>query len=268
MEWSKAEDAVIADMVATVRGRQHRLDLRPPTRFGRNVTFWAPPHFVNATGIDVHGFVAELDATIRTRGMVMYDRQIVAASLAEAEWIESIFEPESPEDSFDVPPRLEWGEAQRRYFGLEAPYQMADEPGGFTWSHLVIGLPEPYLQGEELIAGVIHGVEDRRNFECGCHSATVVYTTRRRLLCMSCGATHLVLTAPLDIGPTRLLTADEWVALRDEDVKPATTDASRNRAAGSVNEPTCTSSSTCAGPTANLQGAGQPCANVATPRRP
>lgn len=186
VEQSTADDAVISDIVATVRERQQRRDLRPPTRFGRTLAFWAPQRFVSTTGIDVDGFVAELDETIRTRGMVLYDRQIVTTPLAEAEWIESIFEPDSPEGSFEVPPRAEWGEAQQRYFALDAPYQMADESGGFTWSHLVIGLPESYLRAEELIAGLIHGVEDRRYLECECHSATIVYTTRHRLLCMSC----------------------------------------------------------------------------------
>ena len=142
VEWSDADDAVIADIVAMVNERQHRRDLRPPTRFGRTLAFWAPPRFVSSSGIDVDGFVAELDVTIRTRGMVLYDRQIVTTSLAKAAWIESIFEPDSPQDSFEVPPRAEWSEAQQRYFGLDHPLQMADERDGFTWSHLVIGLPE------------------------------------------------------------------------------------------------------------------------------
>lgn len=216
-EWSEADDAVIADIVATALNCQQRRDYRPQTRFGRTLAFWAPKRFVSSTGIDVVSFVAELDRTIRARGMILYDRQIVSTSLAVIEWIESIFEPESPEGSFEVPPRVEWGEAQQRYFGLDDPYQMTDDPGDFTWSHIVIGLPEPYLRPEELIAGVIDGVEDSRYLECTCHSASVVYTTRHRLVCMSCGMTHLVLSEPLYIVPTRLLTADEWVAFFDPD---------------------------------------------------
>lgn len=38
--------------------------------------------------------MADADLTIRTPGMVLYDRQIVTASLPEAEWIETIVEPE------------------------------------------------------------------------------------------------------------------------------------------------------------------------------
>jgi hypothetical protein len=207
----------MANIVATVRERQHRRDIRPPTRFGRTLAFWAPPRFVSSSGIDVDGFVTEMDTIIRGRGVVLSDRQIVTTSLAEAEWIESIFEPDAPEGSFEVPPRAEWGEAQQRYFGLESPYQMADEQGGFTWSHLVIALPEPYLGPDERIVGVIHGIEDRRYLECPCHLSTVVYTSRHRLLCMSCGMTHLVLAEPLPISATRLVTADEWIAFFDCD---------------------------------------------------
>lgn len=117
---------------------------------------------------------------------------------------------ESLARDFPIPERRLWAPEQRAYFGLEHPYQMADEGDRFTWSHIMIQVIGPYLEQDELIAGIVHGELDNYSFYCPCHSATVVYTTRQRLICMSCGATHAVLRRPLKSVPPHLLTPQEW----------------------------------------------------------
>lgn len=226
-----ADDAVIDEIVTRTRERHDVRQLRPPSRFGRTVAFWAPRRFVGPSGIDVDGFIADLDATVRARGMVLYDGQVVTTLLDNAEFIESLFEPDSPDTSFKVPARRHWGAAQRDHFGLDNPFQMADNAGPFTWSHLVVSIGEAYLRAHERIVGLVHGHEDHHYLYCPCHNATVVYTTRHRVLCMSCGVTHAVLREPLAVVPRQLLTAEDWVALfdhggqrRDEDVDLATVD--------------------------------------------
>jgi ribosomal protein S27E len=212
-----ANEAVIKEIAARARERYDVRRLRPATRFTKVAAFWAPRRFVGSSGIDVEAFISELDTTIRTRGMVLYDGQVLTASLEEnAESIESIFEPDCLDDALEVPARREWGAGQRDYFGVDDPYQMADEAEPFTFSHLVVSIAEPYLRPDEAIAALVHGQEDGRYLYCPCHSATVVYTTRQRVLCMSCGATHAVLREPLPIVPVCILSAEEWAALFDE----------------------------------------------------
>lgn len=76
---------------------------------------------------------------------------------------------------------------------------------------------ESFLGPEELIVGLIHGTADRCAFTCECHEAAVVYTTRSRLVCMSCGYTHLVLQEPLHVAPRAQLSAEDWAELFDHD---------------------------------------------------
>lgn len=183
---------------------------REPTPFSKVLAFWAPRRFVTMAGIDVEAFVADINDKVRERGFVMWDRQVLTTPLDGDERVDVIFEPESLDRPLETPDRAPWEEEQRRYFGLDAPYQMADERDSFTWSHIMTQIIEPYLGSGELIAGVLHGETDGRYFYCPCHSATVVYTTRRRLVCMSCGATHVVFREPLAVRQGALLTGDDW----------------------------------------------------------
>lgn len=212
---ARPEDDEIAEIVSYYRNTSQIRRMRPSTRFTRSLAFWAPRRFVSESGIDVDGFLADLEDKIRSRGMVTFDRQIVTTFLDGAEVIESIFEPSEPDLPFPAPERCEWGDIQRNYFQLHHPYQMAEEAGDFTYSHLIVTVAEPFLSPGELISGLVHGVTDRRYYECTCHEAAVVYTTRRRLVCMSCGFTHVVLSEPLSMQSRQLLTSDEWVAYFD-----------------------------------------------------
>jgi hypothetical protein len=214
-ERNGVSDADIAAIVEHFRDTHHVRTLRPATRFTRSLAFWAPRRFVSSTEIDVDGFVEHLDGMISSRGMVLYDRQIATTLLEKAEAIESFFERDTA--PFPEPAHFEWGPKQREYFGLDDPYQMAEHPGDFTYSHIVVHTAEPYLQPGELIAGLLHGVTDSYYYGCGCHRYDTVYTTRHRLVCMGCGFTHLVLDAALAVPPGGLLTAEEWVELFDHD---------------------------------------------------
>jgi hypothetical protein len=119
VEWSEADDAVIADIVATVRERQHLRSLRPPTKFGRSLVFGLRR---GSTGIDLEGFVAVGcdDPHSRDGSARPPDRH---HHTLRGEWIESIFEPEV---ILEVRASSEWSEHQRSYFGLDEPYQTAE----------------------------------------------------------------------------------------------------------------------------------------------
>jgi len=123
---------------------------------------------------------------------------------------------ESLKRDLPIPERRPWTAEQRAYFGLDQPYQMGDEGDRFTWSHIMTQVVGPYLESDELIAGLVHGGLDNYPFYCPCHSATVVYTTRQRLICMSCGATHAVLRQPPNFVPPQLLTPREWDEFFDD----------------------------------------------------
>jgi ribosomal protein S27E len=172
---------------------------------------------VTAAGIDVPAFVADINDKITARGFVLLDRQVLVTPIDNVEDRDVIFEPESLDEPLELPFRREWDSDQRAYFGLNDPYKMAEENDTFTWSHVTTSVVEPYLRSDELITGLLHGGQDRRYFWCPCHYATVVYTSRHRFVCMSCGATHLVLREPLPIRVARLLTAEEWLEYFDDD---------------------------------------------------
>ena len=87
---------------------------------------------------------------------------------------------------------------------------MADDEDPFTNSSVSVEIADPYLTPGELIAGVIHGSRERCPFTCPCHYAHVVYTTRHRLVCMSCGATHLVLREPVLTTFRQTIAPEEW----------------------------------------------------------
>jgi uncharacterized protein YutE (UPF0331/DUF86 family) len=181
--------------------------------FTKVVTFWIPRRFLTSTGADVQGFAADMNDKILRRGYVLSDSQILTTTIGPASGIELIFEGEY---AFEAPERRDWQAAHREYFGLDNPYQMAEDHQDFTHSHIMTRVREPYLFSTELIAAVLHGVHDNCYFYCPCHCADVVYTTKHRLICMGCGAMHAVLDAPLTTPPKRLLTAQQWSDFFDE----------------------------------------------------
>lgn len=212
------DDAVdegdLGRIVDDIRARTETRTLGSNGPFSRLLTFRVPSRFETAGRIDLDAWLNHIDQIIRARGLVLEDRQILTEPMDQASWIEAIYEPGT--SHYDTPARTEWGPLQRAYFGLDNPRQMADEEGPHSWSHIWVRMSGPYLHEHELIIGLVDGHEDGRPFYCPCHFASVVYTTRNRVVCMSCGATHIVLAEALGFTPYDTLTAPEWADLFDE----------------------------------------------------
>ena len=177
-------------------------------QFTKVVGFWAPRRWLTPENMDVDGMVAEIEEIVKTRGLVAYDGQVITSLRRVGPW-EACFEAVSIDTLLDIPNRRHWGPEQRAHFGVENPYQMADD-GPFTSSSISTGIADPYLAPGELIAGVIHGANERCFYTCPCHYADVVYTTRHRLVCMSCGATHVVLKEPVLTAFRQTIAPEEW----------------------------------------------------------
>ena len=177
-------------------------------QFIKVVGFWAPRRWVTSETMDVDGLVAEIEEIVRTRGLVESEGQVITSLRPVEEW-EVYFEP-GADVLRDIPGRRHWGPEQHAFFGVEQPYQMADDEGPFTNSSVAVEIADPYFTPGELIAGVIHGSRERCPFTCPCHYAHVVYTTRHRLVCMSCGATHLVLREPVLTAFRQTIAPEEW----------------------------------------------------------
>jgi hypothetical protein len=184
--------------------------------FTKLVSFWVPSRFVSGSGIDIEPFVTDLNEKITARGAIMSDGQVITTPLSFDD-IDPIFEELSLGEVKEPPPRRAWGAEERALFGLEAPYQMVDEQDTFTWSSVITSVADAYLTNGELIAGLLHGVSDDHYFTCPCHFAQVVYTTRGRLVCMSCGALHAIPAEPLPDPTEGLLTAEAFADLFDEE---------------------------------------------------
>lgn len=179
---------------------------------GPVATVWVPRPFLTSKGVNLAEFREHLNAQIEQRGMILYDGQLLTAPM-----------PEDPEVIFDGdhhwnhPPAREWSQVHHDYFGLKNPYQPIEDGDAFTYSHVMWRAGDSYLGGDERIVAILHGKTDDYDFSCPCHFAGVVYTTRHRLICMSCGALHAVLLKPLEFRPHTLLTAKEWSDLFDDD---------------------------------------------------
>jgi hypothetical protein len=186
----------------------------PQARWRKETTFQIPRRYVSGDDVDITAVIDDIDGKLEARGVVLPDGQILHTPLSKAQSIDLSFEGDA---IFDVPARRPWGDRQRASFGLRDPYQMAEEPDTYCCSRIHASIPEPYLDSSEEITALLHGERDRRCFECPCHFASVVYTTKHRLVCMSCGAIHAVLKEPLLDGVTGGLTADEWSDLFDDD---------------------------------------------------
>lgn len=187
-----------------------------PLPFAKVITLWVPRRFLTSSGVDLEGFVADVNEKVSRRGFVLWDGQVLTAPISTEKPTDVIDEPDAGGAAFEVPPLPEWQAPQREFFRLDNPYQMAEDEREYTWSHVMTRVIEAYLSPEERIAAIIHGEKDCYYFYCPCHQAEVVYTTRHRLVCMGCGATHSVLRYPLPGHPKLLLTADEWIGFFDE----------------------------------------------------
>ena len=163
----------------------------------------------------VSRLLERVNRLVRTRGFVLANGQLLQVPVLpediDPRWV-NLDQGLSP---FTVAGR-EWGPGQRAFFGINSPYQMCEDGDGYTHNHLSVSVPEPYLYPDERIGAILHAHEDGRYFYCSCHEASVVYTTRNRLVCMSCGAMHAVLAEPLPVSYSQTITAHEWCDYFDE----------------------------------------------------
>lgn len=184
-------------------------------RLTKLVTFLAPRRWLTRATMNVEGMVAEIEETVSTRGLITHDGQVLNSLRRVGPW-EACFEGMSIDSPLEDVVQRNWGVQQQTFFGLKQPFQMADDPDWFTSSSLSVRIADPYLSPEELIVGVIHGSREQHFFTCPCHYAQVVYTTRHRLVCMSCGATHVVLRKPVLTRFRNALVPEEWDELFGE----------------------------------------------------
>jgi hypothetical protein len=179
-------------------------------RFVRDAAVFVPRRLIADDGsVDLTEVMAEVNAIVASRGMVLADGQVITTPFSDRIGYQLF----GDDSVFDAPPARPWGAAQRAFFDLADPHQLAEEPDGYLWWHVMAYVVEPFLADGELIVGLVHGSADGWSFACECHDSAVVYTTRARLVCMSCGYTHLVLPAPLEFGPRDVLSADDWIDL-------------------------------------------------------
>ena len=189
----------------------HTPQMTPPLT--KVIALWAPRNFLTSTGIDVKRLLSDVNRKVEQRGFILWDGQILVTPISKTEWLDEIFEGDHP---LEPVAKRQWESEQKAYFGLENPYQMCEDRAIYTQSHIVARVPDSYLASTERIAAVLHGEKDEYYFYCTCHQADVVYTTDQRLLCMGCGALHVVLREPPPIRPKQLLSTQDWIELFDD----------------------------------------------------
>ena len=178
-----------------------------------------PLHFLKSdleSGDPVSTMLGRVNRLVRTRGFVLSTGQLLQTQVLPEDIDPRDVVLTEGRSAFNVSWR-EWGPQQRDYFGVYNPYQMSDDGDGYTWNHVAARVPEPYLYPEERIGAILDAHEDGRYFYCPCHEASVIYTTKNRFVCMSCGAMHAVLAEPLAVSFSRTLTGQEWCDYFDHD---------------------------------------------------
>lgn len=195
---------------------------------------WIPQRFIVGKTILLRAFIDEINRLVRMRGVVLSDGQVLSTEIAGADWPEDVLiehglyginglkrlkdgEVVLSVNTTEKPPTRKWSPALEPILEFHDPVHLNDEQSGFSESSLIIWVEAPYLYRDELIEGLVHGIEDGRYFYCPCHGAEVVYTTRGRLVCMGCGHLHAVLADRLSFRPLRRFTEREWFAHFDHD---------------------------------------------------
>jgi hypothetical protein len=188
-------------------------------------------------GFEKENFVYDTNKIIEDRGaFILTDGEILNHKIGiqdvieyhlEAEWdlkaeelvraglIDGVIKPE--ENQTLELEKIEWSDDQKTYFGIENPYQVSEELNDFSYDWALIDTHKPYLEASERILALLHGQKDNRAFTCSRYHDEVVYTNKRRLVCMSCGALHCVLKQPLNKHFKQSLTEQEWFDYVDDD---------------------------------------------------
>lgn len=171
-------------------------------------------------GADIQAMLDDINERIDRRGgIILSDRQILTVAIQPTWGIEAYF---SEYQSCRVEhPTLAWGQQQREYFsafyGVSDPFQYAEERDPYRDFCISARVPMPYLRSGERALALVDATRDRHYFYCPCHYAEVVYTSAHRLICMSCGQMHCVLSAPLPGDFGNRLTNEAWEKAFDAD---------------------------------------------------
>jgi len=189
-------------------------DKQIDNRFTKGVALWIPRQFLSPSGVNLDGFIADVNDKISNRGFVLWDGQLLTTPLKNLDNIKVYLE---GNPFFEVPPYRYWGADQQQYFGLTNPYQMIEDVEQYTYSNIMTRIDEHYLLPSERIIALLHGIMDDYYFYCSCHQAEVVYTTMQKIICMGCGAIHAVLKEAIPISPKSQLTQQEWADFFDHD---------------------------------------------------
>jgi hypothetical protein len=193
-----------------------RDDLLRRERFARDAAVFVPKRVAVEAGGSLAGFMAEVNDIVATRGMVLADGQVIDKPFSDRIGYE-LYGDSSAYDDVHGASKRRWGNAQREFFGLSNPHQMAEESEGYLCWHVMAYVLGPFLAEGEMIIGLVDGIADCAEFVCECRDAAVVYTNRARVVCMSCGYMHVMLDAPLDLVVRDVLTGDDYFELFDFD---------------------------------------------------
>lgn len=204
-----------------------------PAPFSRLITLFVPKRFIESVENTFTPFISDVNEKIVQRGYIESDGQILVQPIDVNLEMDLIDDwgyakgkrghsprPAAAVTHAEIPTweiqRRDWGQAQRDYFGLENPYQLAEDSGEYTHWHVQFRQPGSSLAQGEKVAALLHGGRDSSYFYCPCHEASVVYTTRHRFICMGCGFLHAVPAAPLPVHPVNLLTGENWCDFFDQ----------------------------------------------------
>ena len=92
-------------------------------RFARDAAIFVPQRLVGTDGsIDLATFMADINEIVARRGIVLGDGQVIKTPFSQSIG----FELYGDASAFDTPPHRDWSDAQRRFFDLDNPHQMAE----------------------------------------------------------------------------------------------------------------------------------------------
>ena len=173
-------------------------------------------------GAPIQAILEDVNRIVRNRtAIVLANGQFLRKQISSDWNIERYFDNETS-TPYDHPART-WDEAQQDYFmalwGIQKPYQYAEEPDSYDQFCIGAVVPEPYLVDNEKILALVDAERDEKLLYCPipCGGFEIVYTSRHRLICMKCGHLHCVLTRPLAGQFKVRLNTDEWYQLFDSD---------------------------------------------------
>lgn len=186
----------------------------------QSTVFYAHVHRdLVAANASIQTLAEDVNAKIRQHGgIILANRQFLCRPI-EMDWRLEAYLDDDTTTPFEHPV-LEWGDAQRKYFGdlwgTSEPYQYSAEADQYDRYCIAGRYPTPYLAPGEVVHTLVEAVDERKWIECECHRTQLVYTSRHRLVCMGCGDLYRVLAEPLPETFEAAITNEQWESAFDE----------------------------------------------------